>query len=357
MPEEEEESPVLPLETQSLFNPNQQAEEYERYAQEEFARVPTGYKCLDDNVLRGGGLAPGDVMMVVARSEVGKSFYLQNLLRHIASNGTPVLDISLEMTVAQKFQRMACIHWDLDPTLFEEEVKRGGPAAYDYLDQYEKDFPKLVVYKPRKRDGATWEAFDRAMDRYVKAYGEKPRVVAIDFLGLVAGDRFDGKSGDSIPKNAQRAESWADAHEVSLLLLHQTGRANEGNPMKRNHGHIPLTMEDLMYGGEQNADYIIGLYRPDREPPPDKPRNSDEYREWEQRVHAERNNVYVQVLKNRHGPRTIESQYPGFRHKQHWPSGLLTENAPSAPQYLHGPQVNPLPVVPLIGDVPDEETA
>jgi replicative DNA helicase len=310
-----------------LYSPTEQTDLFEEYALDSRSRISSGYACLDKQ-MRGGGLAPGDLMMVIGRTEVGKTFFALNLIANMAQHG--VLFLSLEMTVPQVWSRLACMRFGLDPWALEGGLKAGSKESRKWLERYAEEYPSLWVYKPTKVEGAGFDDFSKAVHDYEEHMGERPRIVALDFLGLARRDAYSGAEQQRIPRLATEAERWADAEQVSLLLLHQTGRANEGDPTRRNHGHIPLTLEDAMYGGEQHADYMLGLYRPEREPPPSRDSDDEEYLEWAERVQEAKDKVYVQLLKNRHGPRPIESTFPGWQFKWEWPSGKMTEVSQAA---------------------------
>lgn len=305
-----------------LYSPREQAELFHEYATDSRGRIPTGYRCID-KYMRGGGVAPGDITMVIGRTEVGKTYFALNLISNMAQHG--VLFLSLEMTVPQVFGRLACMAYDLDPHQLESGLKANSKQSLKWIDRYAEENPGLYVWKPHNVEGAGFDDFSIAISDYAEQMGERPRVVALDFLGLVRRDAYSGAEQQRIPRLATEAERWTDAEGVSLLLLHQTGRANEGSPMIRNHGHIPLSMEDSMYGGEQHADYMFGLYRPEREPPPPPDADDEEVESWAERVNSSRDKVFVQLLKNRHGKRPLETTYPGWSFTWQWPSGKMVE--------------------------------
>lgn len=58
--------------------------------------VPTGFQRYDYAI--GGGLRPGTINIIGARSKTGKSFLCLNMIHHIASAGIPVLYLDTELT-------------------------------------------------------------------------------------------------------------------------------------------------------------------------------------------------------------------------------------------------------------------
>jgi len=106
------------------------------------------------------------------------------------------------------------------------------------------------------------------------------RVVWIDYLGLIK----DEENMDEYPRVSKAfydLQEMAKEFNVLMVIAHQVSR-------KAGSGHQPLTL-DAGRGsgvGEEVADLIVGLYRPDQD---------DDVNLGERRIIAD-------VLKNRHGP-------------------------------------------------------
>src|SRR3546814_18330677 len=87
----------------------------------------------------------------------------------------------------------------------------------------------------------------------------------------------------------------------AIYVLQQTGRS-DGNG-GRNDGHLPLTMTSGLYGGEADADWVFGMYRPERAPKYRKSRYQfDDPNDWYQMLEDReqvRGITILQVLKNR----------------------------------------------------------
>jgi hypothetical protein len=91
------------------------------------------------------------------------------------------------------------------------------------------------------------------------------RVVFLDYLSLLERAAFSGKDATRIPQLCENLQVWTNQHELVTIVLHQVGRMDD-NVTKRYHGSTPITPEQLMYGGEQQADIILGTYRPALDP-------------------------------------------------------------------------------------------
>jgi hypothetical protein len=137
--------------------------------------------------------------------------------------------------------------------------------------------------------------------------GFLPKVVFIDYLALLERNKFDGKDTSRIPRLAEELQVWTNKHELVTIVLHQVGRQYDST--SRYHGSSPVTPEQLMYGGEQQADIILATYRPALDPIGNmtweeaeaEGIDHDEWLKRSDRVIAYRDDTMLQLIKNRPG--------------------------------------------------------
>jgi hypothetical protein len=122
-----------------------------------------------------------------------------------------------------------------------------------------------------------------AIDEVTQLWGEKPRLIAIDFMELIGGSPTLGQV-EQVDKVARKVKDLTREHDVVTLLLHQVGRGEGGS------GHMPLSLASGRYGGEISADYVLGAYRPCLRPGIQQ----DEYQ-------REVSHYFLQFLKTRSG--------------------------------------------------------
>lgn len=256
------------------------------YLRDETTHIPTGFPSIDACLSRGG-LRPGQVCQVIARSEVGKSSFASQVLVNMASGGVPSLYVSAEMTAPEVVTRM--LSAAMRVSVAEVEAAIVGTDLHPRLlaaNQWLKVVSVLDKPEP------TWDD----VSRVAAAAVHKPRVVVVDHLQLMGVGQYT-KGADRVPTVTKAAKVYAKHHEVAVILLHQVARgavSNTGEKVEqgqKNHGDQPLSSEDGFSGGEADADVLLGLYRPERRPG----QSPDHYARWA-------NIMVVQLLKNRHGP-------------------------------------------------------
>lgn len=221
-------------------------------------RFQTGYS-LDDSC---GMMGPGELALLWARSGSGKSTLLLNWLA--ASPHVPTAIFNMEMTPRRQIEWLAAMTFDLEtPARDIEEVMRWGAddPRYDEiiasLRAMKTRYPGLNFFQP-----ATPTVKDMAMavDAIEDRTGIRPQRVFIDHLTLMK----DARDYDGVGRTAGALHSWAMSDGLLVVAIQQTGRG--GNQEGRNDGHLPVTLSSGVFAGEHDADWIWGLYRPERDP-------------------------------------------------------------------------------------------
>jgi hypothetical protein len=250
-------------------------EEQRQWAAGAAPRIPTGYPIMDD--LTNGGAAPGEVVMVLARSGVGKTIIGCNIA--VNNRGVPTVFFSLEMAGRFLVNRLAAIWSDTPTALIEQQLRDGQPCAA--LDALVSGFPELTVID---EPGMGLSQMSEALDEVEAEWGHRPRLVIIDYLELIkAPGATDGVT--QVDKVSRKLKDFARSEEVVVVVLHQV---NKGG----GEGDQPLTRHDARYGGDVAADYTLAAYRPCLEPG----LTMQQYQSLEP-------DFYMQFLKTRGGPR------------------------------------------------------
>jgi replicative DNA helicase len=286
-----------------LLNSGQQASQWQKEATDTTAVAPTGFREID-RYLKRRGFSRGNAHALLGRSGVGKTMFLCNLIERWLLGGWGVLFSSQEMTAAQVTNRLLAIRYRLAVGKIEEEFRGGGMVSQvaPHLQQYPRDFAGLTLFthdRPSFRD--LKEAWRKA---------GQPAIIVQDYMGRMAevhddGSRMYGSKKDKTEEVAWGFKTLARQLNVITLTLVQTSRSADGSDRK-DLGHIPLTMDDAMYGGEASFDVMLGIFRPGKNP--------DSYHEdLQEGTNAEQSryhravgmrekygdNIIAQVLKNR----------------------------------------------------------
>jgi len=230
------------------------SDELSQWALSDIPRVPTGYDLFD--LRTGGGIAPGEVMIFLARTGVGKTWFAVNV---IANNpAIPTLLFSLEMHGRYILQRLAAVHQNVGTDHIEETMRRNGRA--NAVDQTVRDFPLLLV---DDEPGLDLGEMLELTELYGETHGQPVKLVVIDYIELIKS--FGQSQQENVDRITWRLKDFARQADVAVIALHQVKRG-ESRHGTQNQGHIALSMTDARFGGEMAADYMMGMYRPAMNP-------------------------------------------------------------------------------------------
>lgn len=266
-----------------------------RYSKEDHTRFATGWS-IDDTC---GQVGVGELALWIARSGSGKSTAYLNVIR--STPEIPTLVVNMEMTPRRQIEWLLSMTYDMECRSRDiESVLRWGPDDPRYgeivqaLDNMGERYPNLHFVTPSR---PTVTELKYVVEDIGDATGERPVRVFIDHLGLMSG----GEDYAGTVRNSSALHSWAMKDELAVYALQQTGRGDgQGG---RNDGHLPLSAASGLFGGEADADWVFGMYRPDRDPKFKKSKYQfDDYSKYLSML-EDRERVagitVLQVLKNR----------------------------------------------------------
>lgn len=250
--------------------------------------LSTGLRDLDAKL--GGGLRPGQLVIVAGRPAMGKTACALGLAESAAKNGAPTLFYSLEMPgeelANRALSRASGLSMDkiLDGKKMESEEDfarlTDGTLKVSELNLLVDEQPGLSLAEIRG-----------------KARNIKRRhglgLIVIDYLGLMA-DGDGNTRNEKVGANSRGLKALAKQLEVPVVLLAQLNRKLEERHEKR-----PM-LSDLRDSGEieQDADIVLFLYRDEVYNPNTRDRGIGE----------------INVAKQRNGPTgTIGAAYIGER--------------------------------------------
>ena len=230
-----------------LIDFKSRAEGYQRYVKQlDKLRFKTGFDLLDREIR---GVAPGEVLVIVAYSGTFKTAYLQHLLLHSArTTGFYSLFFSLEMPAVKIFEREAAMQASVTgrqvETAWREGAKLGQTIFADCVRNGSQgllvcDRPKLTIEQ---------------VGHYIDAARRKGTVgaVGIDYLGLMASP---GKTlFERTAYLAPELKNMAKLKDVPLIVLSQISReaAKSGAEIE---AHSAKGGGDI----EASADFMLGM--------------------------------------------------------------------------------------------------
>jgi replicative DNA helicase len=260
----------------------------------------TGIQMLDETI---GGLQAGNLIVYAGRPGMGKTALLMTTALRTALEGRPVLFFSLEMTQEALLQRVGA---DMD---FDKHPERPLSYSWFYNGSAKQEqigrMAEALLALPE-----TLTVFDRgsmniheiaALCRAHAARTQGMGLVVIDYLQKVtAGDRYRGNRVQEVTEISGAAKALAMRLKWPVVVGAQLNRGVEAREEKR------PNLTDLRESGsiEQDADAVIGLYRPGYYVEKRKPAlgSADPgYAAWEVEYKAEKNRLDLLVLKNRNG--------------------------------------------------------
>ncbi len=248
----------------------EQVEELYKFSENPAQRVRTGLEPLDKLC---GGPAPGEVMMVVGRSFAGKSIVGQNIVWH--NRHLPSIFFSLEMPYLLAIQRLYSIWSDTSHRDVQDMTQAGAlPAMLDYMPE---DFPQHWIVD---QDALSLETMSLYVEAFTEDHGVRPEFVVIDYLELVGGAKKSGEGWTATEVQSTSIKDWAKREDIRVFVLHQANKEEE--PYK------PPTESSPRGGGYTEADFVIGLWQPSRDPD----MSESEHAYWKDKI-------MFNVLKNR----------------------------------------------------------
>lgn len=244
--------------------------------------VHLGWKDLDLALV---GLLPGQVVTVLAKTGVGKTAFLSQVVfnqsmwqsfdKKEGGPGIPTLVLSLEQTrqeLATRLQRIGRLY---NPWATDEEMS--------------KWFSMMRINDENAVPPADVHAL---VEEYIEQCAVPPRMIMVDYLGYWSRS-FDAKSKyEQVTEAIMELKNLAKKYEVTIIAPHQVSRV--GDRGKR----LELDFARDSGAVEETSDFVFGLYRPS-----ENRDNEQEDTLWRQRA-----DVRLEVLKSRHGSVGKESR-------------------------------------------------
>jgi replicative DNA helicase len=218
--------------------------------------VRTPWPELDD--LLNGGLRPGELIYVGARTSVGKSLVGTALAKGAAQDGLPVVMFSLEMTRTELMARLVA---DVGT------VPLSGLIAHD-LSSEDRDRAKRAAERvaewPLWLDDTPGLSIAQIRTRCREMSGRGVGLVVVDYLGLMAPADADRRASrqEKVAGMSGQLKTLAKELECPVVALHQLNRGPEQRLNKR------PQLSDFRESGatEQDADKVFLLWRPEDRP-------------------------------------------------------------------------------------------
>lgn len=234
------------------------------------AVIPTGFCDLDNKI---EGLRPSDVIIIGAKTSIGKTLFALNVALHVLKSGFPVGLISLEMSKNQIARRLICVNEKIDSS--QIRPKKIAAIYQQYLKGIE-NLQKLPLYFQDLPSGKAFRILTAA-EYLVKIRGI--RLLIIDHLQLLSGGRSETRNLE-LGEISRAIKLFALKNKIPVMVLSQMNRRSGDSGMP--------SLSELRDSGsiEQDADVCLLLNRVSEV----------------QKDGTKAEILKVKVAKNRHGP-------------------------------------------------------
>ena len=218
--------------------------------------IYTGIHEVDSKI---GGFRPGELVIVGARTGVGKTALATQIGLHNSREGRRVMYVSLEMLKRQFCERVICGLAGVDLRTYRRGALnlvekaalrewRHGPEGADF-----------VIWAPSPARRRKEQSLEHVMGVARREHRRKKfDMICVDYLGLLQGDRTSKKSlNERIGEIVSELKWFCFELNIPIFLGCQLNRTAAD-------GHTP-TLATLRDSGsiEQDADFVLLLDRPD----------------------------------------------------------------------------------------------
>ena len=252
--------PKLDQESESLLETakkcrsgiSERSKEYKETGKIARKGLSTGYEDIDGLL---DGLKPGNLIVLAARTGVGKTAFAINLAHNISiKNKTPMLFFSLEMDKEELVNRI----FSVDSGVSSSRMAKGTVTESDdrKIDESLARFDSAQLYI-REKSGLTLSDIRAQTRRLIEAYGIK--ILIIDYLQLIQPSAKSDNRQTEVAEISRGLKILAKDFKIPVICLAQLSRKTEERESK-----IPI-LSDLRESGaiEQDSDAVIFLSRPD----------------------------------------------------------------------------------------------
>jgi replicative DNA helicase len=234
-----------------LVNPYDQFLEVEKEVFNKHERVvPTFSEALNSHFL-GGGIEPANVMLIGAKYNVGKTFFILNWIRYLMANRFRCIFFSLDMDFKKMFIRLlrqiletgrldAEVQWRADKDRVRDLLTKAG--YFDYLRIYTNEKKAL-----------SFDEISFICDR------EKPDIVFIDHFSKVYG------GGHNVYQETRQIAEYFRRKKKEMNTIFAILMQLKKGEKQRDQNKIPPGKDEYKGAGEigEDADIMLSLCRPD----------------------------------------------------------------------------------------------
>ena len=246
-----------------VYDPDRAGRTYLEYVRQlKERRVNLGIPGLDRPMR---GMMPGTVTILLAKSRVGKSMFVQAVRRNIARTTTDGCTVffSLEMPVELVWERDARYALGENGEDVERKMREASDSEADrYIAMVSRTIPRAYTVPV---PGLSLTDMQRYCELIQSEMGHRIGCVMVDYMSLVSAQGKDAYNTASAI--ARGLKPFAKRIDAPVLVLAQVRRQQPGAD-KMDGANAP-TLEDGRDSGaiEEGGDFVIGAWRPKLDDP------------------------------------------------------------------------------------------
>jgi len=246
-------------------------DEYVEWKELEKTGISLGFPAFDH---RTGSYHYGEILTIMARTAVGKSWAGLNIIDHLVSVSEDRIGLfSLEMAKAAVVERIMQLFFNVYWRKLDEKREAKELRLEEFIGRYRE---RLRIYG---RIYSVYEIADIAKR-------DKLKIVFIDYLQLMKKGKEGRSRYEKVTDLTEKVKEVAKNQDIFIGMMSQITREGEG-------GWEPVTLDMARDTGaiEENSDFILGCWQPSLKPDLD-----DETKEyWDGKL-------CMKLLKNKRGP-------------------------------------------------------
>lgn len=262
--------------------------------EKDIASIKTGFNAIDTAL---GGLHRSELVILAARTSIGKTSLALNIARNAAVNQKACVAVfSLEMSRREVIQRLLSSEANINSEHFRKERLSEMEERLLHRDIVPR-LAETLLYIDDTPNMRMSEIRSKAKRLHLK---QKVDLIVLDYIQLVRGDIRSDNRVQELTEITQSLKALSREIDAPVLALSQLSRNIEHRQeSKRQRQQIKPQLSDLRDSGsiEQDADVVMFIHRPE------KIYSEEEWlREFGEESPYPRGVAEIIIAKNRNGP-------------------------------------------------------
>lgn len=224
-------------------------EQYQQHITEisKGGRIKLGYDIIDEPIR---GMIAGEVLIIVGKTSVGKSAFVQNVLLNNVEEGRTVLFFSLEMPLPTVAERALQMKLKKSGRHIEEQFMQGEMWVQE---QAEEAFRSLDNFITIPVQGIKYDTVERYIFETEQILGKKIDIVGIDYAGLMK--TGNGSLYEQQSEISRDIKALAGRTHTAVISLAQVSKQYTDT--------TPIDLDATRDSGviTEAGDYVVGLWR------------------------------------------------------------------------------------------------